>query len=181
MQGLPNIWPVAVQQFQVSLVLAHYPIWAMFLQVEPAKRQTPSKNVVLNDVVLLLLVIILKSSCFNCKLLSIENSVDPDFRMVLRKMSKRDSTTKIKALQELSTLCKEKDLDSVKTILPFWPRIFAKLATVSVQYSVSSSENRIYFVFQSKHIVSASNLRLIMVIAMFHIFHHAKENLQSGH
>lgn len=142
MHGLRNIWPVAVQQFQVSLVLARYPIWAMFLQVEPAKRQTPSKNAALKDrgnvklcswyCVLLLLVPIKKFVCINCKLLFIGNSVDPDFRMVLRKMSKRDSTTKIKALQELSVLCKEKDLDSVKTVLPFWPRIFAKLATVSM-------------------------------------------------
>ena len=49
MHGLRNIWPVVVQQFQVSLVLARYPIWAMFLQVEPAKRQTPSKNAALKD------------------------------------------------------------------------------------------------------------------------------------
>ena len=51
---------------------------------------------------------------------------------MLRKLSKRDSTTKIKALQELGSMCKEKDLEAVKTVLPFWPRIFAKLATVSV-------------------------------------------------
>lgn len=43
-------------------------------------------------------------------------------------MGKRDSTTKIKALQEFAELCEENSLETLKTILPFWPRIFSRLA-----------------------------------------------------
>lgn len=34
------------------------------------------------------------------------------------------------ALQEFSSLCKEKDEESVKAVLPFWPRIYNKMAIV---------------------------------------------------
>ncbi|XP_013385834.1 E3 ubiquitin-protein ligase listerin [Lingula anatina] len=57
-----------------------------------------------------------------------DSSVDPDFRMVLRKLSKRDTTTKLKALQEFSVLCKEKDTEVVKSVLPYWPRLYNKIA-----------------------------------------------------
>ncbi|KAJ8315834.1 hypothetical protein KUTeg_007984 [Tegillarca granosa] len=56
-----------------------------------------------------------------------DSSLDSDFRMTLRKLTKRDSTTKIKALQEFSTLCKEKSDDNLKAVLPFWPRIYNKM------------------------------------------------------
>ena len=55
-------------------------------------------------------------------------SIPADFRLSLRKMGKRDSTTKIKALQEFSELCEQNTVDTLKTVLPFWPRIFSRLA-----------------------------------------------------
>ncbi|XP_062615887.1 E3 ubiquitin-protein ligase listerin-like [Saccostrea cucullata] len=58
----------------------------------------------------------------------VDSSLDSDIRMVLRKLSKRDATTKVKALQEFSSLCKEKDEESVKAVLPYWPRIYNKMA-----------------------------------------------------
>lgn len=58
----------------------------------------------------------------------VDTSLDADIRMVLRKLSKKDATTKVKALQEFSSLCKEKDEESVKAVLPFWPRIYNKMA-----------------------------------------------------
>lgn len=57
-----------------------------------------------------------------------ELSVPGDLRLTLRKMGKKDVTTKIKALQEFISLCEQLPLESVKTVLPFWPRIYAKLA-----------------------------------------------------
>ncbi|CAN0229453.1 unnamed protein product [Lampetra planeri] len=59
----------------------------------------------------------------------VENVVDPDFRLVLRKLSKRDTTTKLKAMQEFGAMCKEKDVDVVKAILPYWPRLYNKIST----------------------------------------------------
>ncbi|KAK3098056.1 hypothetical protein FSP39_015648 [Pinctada imbricata] len=64
-----------------------------------------------------------------------ESSLDPDFRMVLRKVMKRDSTTKVKALQEVTALFREKDEELVKGVLPFWPRNYNKLAN-DVDYRV---------------------------------------------
>lgn len=55
-------------------------------------------------------------------------SVDSNLRMVMRKMLKRDNVTRLKAVQEFGDLCAEKDKDSVKNVLPFWPRLFNKLA-----------------------------------------------------
>ncbi|KAL3881947.1 hypothetical protein ACJMK2_028330 [Sinanodonta woodiana] len=57
----------------------------------------------------------------------IDSSLDADFRLVLRKLTKRDPTTKIKALQEFSSLCKEKDNQVLKAVLPYWPRTYNKL------------------------------------------------------
>lgn len=59
---------------------------------------------------------------------SADLSIPADFRLILRKMGKRDSTTKIKALQEFSELCEQTSVEILKTILPFWPRIFSRLA-----------------------------------------------------
>ena len=47
-------------------------------------------------------------------------------RVLLRKMAKKDTTTKLKAMQEFTMVCKEKDGDAVKNILNFWPRMYGK-------------------------------------------------------
>ncbi|XP_078416032.1 E3 ubiquitin-protein ligase listerin isoform X2 [Cetorhinus maximus] len=58
----------------------------------------------------------------------VDNLVDADFRMVLRKMSKRDATTKLKAVQEFGTMCKEKHPENIKGVLPYWSRIYCKIS-----------------------------------------------------
>ncbi|RXM96075.1 E3 ubiquitin-protein ligase listerin, partial [Acipenser ruthenus] len=58
----------------------------------------------------------------------IDNLVDADFRMVLRKLSKRDTITKLKAVQEFGTMCKERESEIVKGVLPYWPRIYCKIS-----------------------------------------------------
>ncbi|CAN8018047.1 unnamed protein product [Ixodes persulcatus] len=58
----------------------------------------------------------------------VDATVDSDFRIVMRKLTKRDQTTRLKALQELLDLVKEKDTELVKGALPFWPRLYNKLA-----------------------------------------------------
>ncbi|XP_034168229.2 E3 ubiquitin-protein ligase listerin [Pangasianodon hypophthalmus] len=58
----------------------------------------------------------------------IDNLVDADFRLVLRKLSKRDAVTKLKAVQEFGTMCQERDSDIVKGVLPYWPRIYCKIS-----------------------------------------------------
>ncbi|XP_076317410.1 E3 ubiquitin-protein ligase listerin [Tachypleus tridentatus] len=58
----------------------------------------------------------------------VELTIDGDFRLAMKKMSKRDATTKLKALHEFMDLCQLKDEDSIKRMLPFWPRLYVKLA-----------------------------------------------------
>ncbi|KAK2506799.1 hypothetical protein MC885_009352, partial [Smutsia gigantea] len=62
----------------------------------------------------------------------IDSLVDSDFRMVLRKLSKKDVTTKLKAsffaMQEFGIMCTERDTEIVKGVLPYWPRIFCKIS-----------------------------------------------------
>lgn len=64
-----------------------------------------------------------------------DSTISAEFRVALRKMSKKDATTKIKALQEFEALCGNGDVDSIKTALPFWPRLYAKL-TIDVERRV---------------------------------------------
>ncbi|KAM4699688.1 E3 ubiquitin-protein ligase listerin [Discoglossus pictus] len=58
----------------------------------------------------------------------VDSLVDADFRMVLRKLSKRDVTTKLKAMQEFGAMCKERDMETVRGVLPYWPRNYCKIS-----------------------------------------------------
>ncbi|XP_053561967.1 E3 ubiquitin-protein ligase listerin [Bombina bombina] len=58
----------------------------------------------------------------------VDSLVDADFRMVLRKLSKRDVTTKLKAMQEFAAMCKERDVETVRGVLPYWPRNYCKIS-----------------------------------------------------
>ncbi|GAB0100225.1 E3 ubiquitin-protein ligase listerin [Sergentomyia squamirostris] len=59
----------------------------------------------------------------------IDANVDANYQLIMRKMSKKDPITKSKALQEFCDLVTSSDVDLVKTILPFWPRLYINLAT----------------------------------------------------
>uniref|UniRef100_A0A3Q2PU65 E3 ubiquitin-protein ligase listerin n=1 Tax=Fundulus heteroclitus TaxID=8078 RepID=A0A3Q2PU65_FUNHE len=58
----------------------------------------------------------------------IDNLVDADFRLVLRKLSKRDVVTRLKAVQDFGAMCQERDAEEVKGVLPYWPRIYCKIS-----------------------------------------------------
>ncbi|CAN2387615.1 Listerin E3 ubiquitin protein ligase 1 [Pristimantis euphronides] len=58
----------------------------------------------------------------------VDSRVDADFRMVLRKLSKRDVITKLKAMQEFGAMCKEREVEIVKGVLPYWPRNYCKIS-----------------------------------------------------
>ncbi|XP_012139948.1 E3 ubiquitin-protein ligase listerin [Megachile rotundata] len=63
------------------------------------------------------------------------SNVDTNFQIVLKKMNKKDATTKCKALQEFATMCKESELSAVEGMLPFWPRLYCALA-IDVEHRV---------------------------------------------
>lgn len=58
----------------------------------------------------------------------IDNLVDADFRLVLRKLSKRDVVTRLKAVQDFGSMCQERNAEEVKGVLPYWPRIYCKIS-----------------------------------------------------
>jgi hypothetical protein len=47
-------------------------------------------------------------------------------RGALRKMGKRDSVTKQKAVAEFCALCETASEEAMVAVMPFWPRIYAK-------------------------------------------------------
>ncbi|CAK9795315.1 E3 ubiquitin-protein ligase listerin [Anthophora quadrimaculata] len=66
------------------------------------------------------------------------NNVDSNFQIVLKKMNKKDTTTKCKALQEFAVMCKNSESSAVEGMLPFWPRLYCALA-IDVEHRVRES------------------------------------------
>uniref|UniRef100_W4VS17 E3 ubiquitin-protein ligase listerin n=1 Tax=Corethrella appendiculata TaxID=1370023 RepID=W4VS17_9DIPT len=55
-------------------------------------------------------------------------NLDDNFQITLRKMTKKDPTTKTKALQEFHELIQKTDVEILKAVLPFWPRLYCNLS-----------------------------------------------------
>ncbi|XP_050305694.1 E3 ubiquitin-protein ligase listerin [Anthonomus grandis grandis] len=70
-------------------------------------------------------------------------SVDENFQLVLKKVSKKDCTTKLKGIQEFSDLVEKAEVSVVKTLLPVWPRFYSLL--------VIHPDNRIREAAQNAH------------------------------
>ncbi|XP_062543910.1 E3 ubiquitin-protein ligase listerin [Armigeres subalbatus] len=58
----------------------------------------------------------------------IDPNLDDTFQIVLKKMLKKDPVTKTKALQEFTELINKSDLEVVKSVIPFWPRLYSNLS-----------------------------------------------------
>ncbi|KAG0728747.1 E3 ubiquitin-protein ligase listerin [Chionoecetes opilio] len=71
-----------------------------------------------------------------------DSAVAATFRVALRKMTKKDATTKIKALQEFEALCRVEGRDATLSALAFWPRLYAKLATDVERREAFSKDKR---------------------------------------
>lgn len=68
-------------------------------------------------------------------------NLNPNFHLVLKKMGKKDSITKLKALQEFSELIRNSEPEAVKTVLPLWPRLYCHLA-VDVEHRVREAAHQ---------------------------------------
>lgn len=62
---------------------------------------------------------------------SFDSNIDSDFRMVLKKLSKKDTLTKIKTLEELKNLIDTKSQEDCVNIVPYWAKSYTKLSIVS--------------------------------------------------
>uniref|UniRef100_A0A336LRQ7 E3 ubiquitin-protein ligase listerin n=1 Tax=Culicoides sonorensis TaxID=179676 RepID=A0A336LRQ7_CULSO len=61
----------------------------------------------------------------------LDPNIDDNFKILFKKLSKKDPVTKQKGLQEFSELVQKSDLDIIKPILPLWPRLYNTLSTDS--------------------------------------------------
>ncbi|XP_068219475.1 E3 ubiquitin-protein ligase listerin isoform X2 [Palaemon carinicauda] len=95
-------------------------------------------------------------------ILTDDSTISTEFRVTLRKMTKKDATTKIKALQEFEALCGSEDLESVKSALPFWPRIYSKLSVDTERRVREAAQvaNKAIVIQVGKHL--APHLRAVM-------------------
>lgn len=57
-----------------------------------------------------------------------DTDIDQSFQLVFKKMTKKDATTKFKALQEFSQMCNQSSDKLVESILPFWPKHYLSLS-----------------------------------------------------
>jgi len=58
---------------------------------------------------------------------SFDKNVDSDFRMALRKLQKKDTQTRLKALEELKNLIEIKTQEECIAIVFYWSKPYAKL------------------------------------------------------
>ncbi|XP_050414016.1 E3 ubiquitin-protein ligase listerin [Patella vulgata] len=79
----------------------------------------------------------------------VDSTLDSDVRLLLRKLSKRDTTTKIKALQELGAICQQKDADVIKSMLPFWPRLYNRLS-IDTDHKVREAVQQTFLIITSQ-------------------------------
>ncbi|PIK47997.1 putative E3 ubiquitin-protein ligase listerin [Apostichopus japonicus] len=56
-----------------------------------------------------------------------DRDLDDDFRITMRKMTKKDSVTKMKAIQDFGEFCKSKEEQEVLGALPHFPRLYNRL------------------------------------------------------
>lgn len=68
-------------------------------------------------------------------------TLDTNYQLVFRKMMKKDPITKVKALQEFTELVMKTDANTIKSILPFWPRLYNNLST-DVEHRVRESSQQ---------------------------------------
>eukprot|EP01027_Heterolobosea_sp_BB2_P007515 GEZU01011178.1.p1 GENE.GEZU01011178.1~~GEZU01011178.1.p1 ORF type:complete len:324 (-),score=61.70 GEZU01011178.1:41-1012(-) len=59
---------------------------------------------------------------------TLESSVDSEFKVIFKHLTKKDTTTKLKALGELSALVKDKSSDDIKPVLGEWALVLNKLS-----------------------------------------------------
>nr|CAI5817590.1 unnamed protein product [Callosobruchus analis] len=71
----------------------------------------------------------------------LDPAIDPTIQVMLKKIAKNNPTTKLKGLQELAELIKNSEPDTLKTILPVWPKFYNIIATDSDNRVREASHN----------------------------------------
>ncbi|KAJ3162603.1 listerin E3 ubiquitin protein ligase 1 [Geranomyces variabilis] len=56
------------------------------------------------------------------------NNAAPEVKVLFKRLAKRDNTTRVKALEELSAYIAEAGVESVSSLLPAWPKTYNRLS-----------------------------------------------------
>lgn len=59
----------------------------------------------------------------------VDENVGTEFMLIIKKLTKKDPTTKTKALQEMAEVVKNSTVDEVNAALPYWVRLYKLLST----------------------------------------------------
>ncbi|XP_030373651.1 E3 ubiquitin-protein ligase listerin [Scaptodrosophila lebanonensis] len=89
------------------------------------------------------------TSGFGCVEQSLDANISPQTQIILRKLSKKDPMTKKKALQELLEVISESELDTLKSILPLWPKYYYNLAN-DIEHNVRELAQTVLQLLMSK-------------------------------
>ncbi|XP_066152599.1 E3 ubiquitin-protein ligase listerin [Euwallacea fornicatus] len=81
----------------------------------------------------------------------LDKTIDSNFQLVLKKVSKKDATTKLKGLQEFTELLENSELSTIKSLLSIWPRFYGVL--------VIHPDNRIREATQIAHSVIVQKVK----------------------
>ena len=67
---------------------------------------------------------------FSCTSISagLTLDIDPDFETIFRHLSKKDSNTKLKALQDFVQVSQTKDAETLEKTANYWQRVYRKLS-----------------------------------------------------
>lgn len=76
-------------------------------------------------------------------------AIDTNYQLVFRKMMKKDPITKVKALQEFNELVANSEVVTIKSVLPFWPRLYNNLST-DVEHRVREAAQNAQFALVNK-------------------------------
>lgn len=79
----------------------------------------------------------------------IDPNIDDNFKLALKKLSKRDPITKQKGLQELSDLIKNSEIEMIKPLLPLWPRFYGYLS-IDIDHRVREASQQAQAAFLLK-------------------------------
>ncbi|KAI9205309.1 uncharacterized protein BJ171DRAFT_501745 [Polychytrium aggregatum] len=78
-------------------------------------------------------------------------NLDPDLKVILKKLSKKDSVTKVKALEELAGYLSAADAESLQPLLSTWPKLYGRLAI--------DVDRRVRELINSSHLVLVEKLK----------------------
>lgn len=87
--------------------------------------------------------------------------IDPDFQTIFRHLGKKDSNTKLKALQDFVSVCQIKDAETLDKTANYWQRMYRKLS--------NSTDSKIRLEAHQSHRAFISRLNRGTLLKSYHV------------